>query len=245
MLPQIGFGTYRLKDCTDIVKYAINSGYKLVDTAELYKNEEHVSKALSKDIFLTTKISPKSITKGLIRKSVEERLKLFGKIDLLLLHKPSDNCDKDWEELVELYEENDKILNIGVSNFKIVDLEKIVSSKVQPFCNQIEVTPFLLRDKLVKYCQEKKIKIVAHSSLTKGEKLDNKTLVEIGKKYKKTPAQILLRWGIQKGFTVLPRSSCPKHVKENMNIFDFEINDKDMCLLDSLNEGYSTHPNLI
>lgn len=244
-IPAIGFGTYKLDKniCSSLVKTSVDCGYTLIDTAELYKNEQCVKKVIDEKVMVMTKISHMSIKKGNIKSSFYERLSIFGKIDILLLHCPSFNCKKDWQELCELYKVNkNRIKFIGVSNYKIKHLEQISDCLIQPFCNQIELSPFLTRTKLVNYLIKKNIKIIAHSSLVKGRKFDNKTLISLSKKYSKSPAQILLRWGVDKGYTVLPRSNKYNKIKENINIFDFCLENDDINILDALNENYATHP---
>ena len=148
---------------------------------------------------------------------------------------------KSWS-ILEQFKRQGILKNIGVSNFKICHLEKIKEfSNGEIFTNQIEVSPFLTRTELIGYMNKHKISISAHSSLVKGEKMNNPTLQRISNNYNKSPAQILLKWGIQKGYNVIPRSSNPEHIKENI-MLDFNIEEEDINLLDSLNCDYYTHP---
>lgn len=268
-----GFGTYRLNGSTyDMVSAALKNGYRHFDTATLYRNEKSVGKAINdyisdndckidrEDLFVTTKIPKWGIEKNLIEQCFLESMDSLniGYIDLLLLHCPIDvdidnkgnRIESSWKKMEELYEKfGGKIRNIGVSNYKIEHLERVLRvCKIRPYVNQIEVTPFLTRTSLVEYCEMQKIQIVSHSTLTKGEKLDNEALKEISAKYGKTPAQILLKWARQKNFIVIPRTKNCDHLVENIagftnvdiNISD--ISDLDMKALDGLNETYSTHP---
>ena len=245
-----GIGTYRLNKETayTMVKRALDLGYRHIDTAKLYKNEESVGRAIRdsgvprNDIFLTTKIDMMDIRKLKIIEATERSLSLLGThIDLLLLHKVTDNYVEAWNLLNETHKlMGDRIKNIGVSNFRENEL---ASLDPLPKYNQIELSPFLTRESLVEFCREQDIHVIAHSSLAKGEKFDNPTLNEIAEKYSATPAQIMLSWGYQKNYTIIPRTSCEHHLKENMKII--EITNDDINILDSLDCGYSTHPKLL
>jgi diketogulonate reductase-like aldo/keto reductase len=235
-----------------MVKEAIKLGCTHIDTAQLYKNEDKIGEAIKEvdrsKLFITTKIHFKNIKKGKesIIKSIEESLKNLqtNYIDLVLLHKPILGKNVQAYKILEQYYPH-IIRNIGVSNFKITDLEEILKqTTIKPLCNQIEISPFLSRNDIVEYCSKNNIIIVAHSSLIKGVKFDDITIRKISKKYNKTPAQILLRWGQQKNFVVLPRTSKLNHLIEDFDL-NFTISDSDTIELDSLDENYATHPNLL
>jgi diketogulonate reductase-like aldo/keto reductase len=254
------FGTYRIKgQCAyDTVKHAFSLGYNLVDTAPLYGNEEEVGKAIKdsgkdmKEIKITTKISRDDLSKGTIKESFFRSLKALNVnyIDELILHEPIDHL-KNWQSLCELYNNEGRGLigRIGVSNYNKTHLEDIINSYEKdksklhiPSVNQIEVTPFLMRGDLPDFCKKNNIFVVAHSPLTKGEKLNDSNLVEIAKNCNTTPAKILLTWGIQKGYRVIPRSSNTKHLEENLSNNEIKINNSDIELLDKLDCCYATHP---
>lgn len=228
VLPRFGLGTYRLKNgqCYEIVKQALVDGYQHVDTAQLYKNEDRVGQAIAdsgisrRGIFVTTKVDPYNIRDKRIIESLKDSfLKLqLDYVDLVLLHAPMDDVVEEWRELV-LYQSANRetIRSIGVSNYKIEHLRKIIDAGLpKPVCNQIEVTPFLPRTKLVKYCHDNGIQVVAHSSLTKGEKLEDVTLLEVSADSEMTCAQTLLKWGLQQKMCVIPRTSKMTHLKENL-----------------------------
>lgn len=249
----IGFGTYRLYDDTyESVKYAIQNGYEAIDNAPLYKNQELVGKAVKdcgrsrKNLYITTKISRDQLKTKSIVESIENSLKVMGLdyIDELILHEPIHPLE-NWQILSEYYNTKGKgiIKNIGVSNFNQKHLEEIYTDEKSenPFVNQIEVNPFLARTDLVDFCNKINLKIVAHTPLAKGEKFDNEQLIEIAKKHEVSPAQIMLKWGSEKGFRVIPRSKDDGHIQENLSL-DFEMDDDDMCILDSMDCGYATHP---
>ena len=250
----INFGTYRLneKEINLSLETALSVGYKSIDTACLYKNETFIGNYITKneiprnEIWLTSKLSPKIIPKSEseIIKSILSTLTELNTdyLDLYLIHAPIDaHIIKCWS-ILEQFKREGVFRNIGVSNFKITHLQKITDFSTTPiFTNQIELSPFLTRTDLVTYMKEHNIPISAHSSLTKGEKLSDPTLVQVAKTYRKTPAQILLNWGLQSNYNVLPRSSNPSHIRENINL-NFAICEEDMSILNNLNCNYQTHP---
>jgi len=244
-----GFGTYQIKD-RSIIDSAVRNGYNLLDCAELYKNEDMVIDVIrsypDKQIFVSTKISYISIEKREIEKSFNERLEKFKgiRINLLLLHKPSDDCRRDWSVLCELYSRHrDKIDYIGVSNYDLKHLEQIKGLPI-PFVNQFELNPFNVRMELVDFCRNSGIIIVSHTTLTRTVKFDNPVLISIAGKYRASVAKLLLRWAIQNGYVTIPRSSRLDHLLENIsamsnNFQAFDISTEDMKVLNGdLNEGF-------
>nr|QBK88421.1 MAG: aldo/keto reductase family protein [Mimivirus LCMiAC01] len=273
-VPIIGFGTYRLDNETTykMVKEALKLGYRHIDTAQLYRNEESVGKAINdiindksnnirrEDIFITTKIwlsNIKNGRKGIIKSIMNSLAKLnVSYIDLLLIHKPvNKKVLESWSVLEDIYNGKIKGLNgnikrIGVSNFNIKHLQIIMKSSnkcehrervpVKPYANQVEITPFCKQKEIVDFCEKNNIKIISHSSLTKGHMFHHILLNELEEKYKRSSAQILLKWAILKRYCVLPRTSNKEHLKENFNL-NFCIDSKDIEKLDNINEFYSTH----
>ena len=249
-IPKIGFGTYRLKDdTTNSLLRALTVGYTHIDTAPLYKNEAQVGEAINKSgidrntLFLTTKISRNELKNNSIADSIENSLRVMNQdyIDLVLLHEPIDFL-QNWILLCEYFDNQTqiKVRHIGVSNFNIEQLELITKIKF-PYCNQIELNPFLQRTSLTQYCKKKNILVVAHSPLAKGEKLDNPILKYISEDIKKTPAQIMLKWNYINNNIIIPRSKDQLHILENTSL-DFELSKDNLEKLDSLNCNYSTHP---
>jgi len=243
MIPTIGFGTYRIND-QSVIENAIKCGYNHFDTAELYKNEYIVKQAIDKypdiKIYVTTKISRKSIEMGSegILKSFNERLSIFPYIDILLLHVPSKNCRKDWDQLTELYLQNKhRIGHIGVSNYSIEHLKQLEGSVVKPYCNQIELSPFYTRVDLVNYLRTNNIIVVSHTTLTRTEKFGNQYLICISKKYGVSVASILLQWALQNNYIIIPKANSKEHQIENRHL-DFEIEENDLVLLNNLNENF-------
>lgn len=241
-----GFGTYQIKDPV-IIEEAIKNGYNFFDTAELYRNEKIVINAMKnsdKKLFVSTKISYIAIERGQIEKSFNERLKLFDglKINLLLLHKPSEDCKRDWEILNDLYNQNrDKIGHIGVSNYDIRHLEQLSGLPV-PFVNQIELSPFHTRPDLVDYCRSIGTIIVSHTSLTRNVKTNDSVIMSLANKYKISNAIVMLKWAIQNGYITIPRTSNVNHLVENADVYAtyklFNFSEDEMTLLNNLNEGF-------
>lgn len=242
MLPHIGFGTYKIFDQT-VFENAIKNGYIAFDTAELYKNEQLVKNAIDicsdkKKIYVTSKISKKSILSGKIKESFYERIAIFGYVDLILLHCPTNDCRRDWEILSDIYEKNrDKVGFIGVSNYDIRHMEQIKECKIKPYCNQIELSPFYTRFELVKYLRDASITIVSHTTLTRAEKFDNEKLIEISKKYNTSVANIMLMWAVYYNYIIIPRTKEVDHMIEN-KVYKCILSKDDIEILNSLNENY-------
>ena len=260
IIPSIGIGTYKLDPQTafTIINEGLKLGYSHIDTAQLYKNEESVGKAIKNSgvdrekIFITTKVWITNIKKGKekIIESVKDSLQKLETdyIDLLLVHAPViGEIVNSWAVLEDIYLDKvpgleGRVKRIGVSNYRIGELELLLNKCViKPYANQIEITPFCRRDLLVDFCVDNDIVVIAHTSLTKGNKLDHQLVVDLGKKYGVPSAKILLKWGLQKGYMVLPRTSNLDHLKENLEL-DFNISDEDINMLDKISETYCSLP---
>lgn len=249
---QISFGTYRLGDSTyNALNDALNNGYRSIDTASLYKCEHYIGHFLKEneinrsDIWITSKLNPKIMDKseGEILESIYKTLSDLNTnyLDLFLIHCPTNNNIKCWTILEKLYK-NGTFRHIGVSNFSVDDLEEIKNFSSTPiFTNQIELSPFLKRPIVCEYMKKNNIIISAHSSLAKGEMFDNITIKNIANKYNKTPAQIMLKWGVNNNYYIMPRSSKNNHIIDNLNL-DFELNNFDMEELNNINITHITHP---
>jgi diketogulonate reductase-like aldo/keto reductase len=211
-----------MKKTYDSTLQAINTGYDIIDTAPLYGNLVEVGRAIKDSM---TKLN-------------------VNYIHEILLHEPV-NYKENWKLLSEFYQIDGKNLigSIGVSNFNQNHLQDILDDKttLNPIVNQIEVNPFLTRKTLTELCIYNSIEIVAHSPLAKGELFYKPELKDIANVYNVSPAQSMLKWGIQKGCRVIPRSKDCKHIEENINL-DFTINDRYMTVLNHLDCGYSIHP---
>ena len=248
-IPIIGLGTWALtgNNAYNSVLNALDVGYKLIDTAAMYDNERKIGEAVRdadvsrEDIFITTKVWNSDHGYDKTLKAFERSLKKLNMsyVDLYLIHWPvSGFRNETWKALEKIYEEG-KAKSIGVSNFAISHLNELFgTTSTIPAVNQFEFSPFLYLKELMDFCQSKNIVVEAYCPLTRGQKLDNPQLKILGQKYGKTPAQVLLRWGIQHHVIQIPKSGSKDHIIENIDIFDFELNNEDMKQLDDLNEDF-------
>jgi len=249
-LPYLGLGVYLLSsgyEANEALIYALEIGYRLIDTASYYGNEYDIGKAVRESsipreqIIVTTKLWNSDHGYDNAIKAYNESLKTLGLdyIDLYLIHWPVEGLRQDsWRALEKLYEEG-KCRAIGVSNYTIKHLQELLDqSKTVPAVNQVEFSPFLYQEELLKFCKEHGIQLEAYSPLTRGNKFSHKTVMRLAQKYQKTPAQILLRWALEHGVVVIPKSANEKRIWENANIFNFSLDENDMQLLNNLNENY-------
>jgi len=251
-MPIFGLGLYQTrkgKETQDAVYYALEAGYRLIDTAAMYGNEEDVGEAVRKSglprekIFITTKLWNPDHGYDKALSAFEESRKKLGLyyVDLYLIHWPVEVLRKEsWRALETLLREG-KCRAIGVSNYMIWHLEKLLSnSSMVPAVNQVEFSPYLYQKDLLDFCLNHHIQLEAYSPLTKGYKLHDPKLANIASKYSKSPAQILIRWALQKEVVVIPKSSRKERIYENADVFDFAISPEDIKVLDSFNENLRT-----
>jgi diketogulonate reductase-like aldo/keto reductase len=252
LIPQLGLGVWQISSAktSDVVLAALEANYRHIDTASAYGNEESVGAAIRmsgiprESIFVTTKLwnsdhgNPERALDTSLRK-----LKM-DYVDLYLIHFPVRQRRQSWRALEALRAQG-KTRSIGVSNFTIAHLNELLAeSETAPAVNQVEFHPYLNQQDLLAFCRAKGIVIEAYSPLTHGERLKDPKLVAIAKKYSspkaKSTAQILIRWALQHGLVVIPKSSNRRRIFENADVFDFEISRDDMRLLDSFNENLRT-----
>lgn len=249
-IPQMGFGVFQIRDhdeCKQNVLRALRSGYRHIDTAQLYKNEKAVGEAIQEsgipreEIFLTTKIAPANYGFESTRKAISNSLDNLqvDYIDLMLLHQPYGDYSDAWQTL-EVAVDDEKLRSIGVSNFKIEQVEEILSTaKVKPAVNQVECHPYAQQNELRSYLKGKDIRLEAWYPLGHGDKklLSEPVFTDLAEKYDKSNVQVILRWHIQMGNIIFPKSENPEHIKSDIAIFDFELSQEDMTRIAALNKN--------
>jgi diketogulonate reductase-like aldo/keto reductase len=244
-IPTLGLGVYEIpkNETEGVVRSALDIGYRLIDTAAFYGNEREVGRAIKNsgiprdEIFVTTKLHP-----GRFFGAEEAFHASLGSlaldyIDLYLIHWPFLRVVELWRALEKVYKQG-FARAIGVSNFRIRDLKKINGASVLPMVNQIELHPFLYRKDLISYCASNGIAVEAHSPLTHGKRMNDPRIAAIAASYGRSIAQILIRWSLQHGAVVIPKTTHRRRLEENANVFDFSINPDDMLTLDNLGEDY-------
>jgi diketogulonate reductase-like aldo/keto reductase len=253
-IPVFGLGVFRSpsgKLTRNAVFYALQAGYRHIDTAKIYANERDVGKAIAKsdiprkEIFVTTKLWNDDQGFDSTLKALDESLNKLQMdyVDLFLMHWPVKSLRLESWKAMEQALADGKTRAIGISNFmKRHVVELLDNSKIIPAINQIELSPFnyLFRKDTIDYCLKNDIKTEAYSPLTKGRKLNDPNLVEMANRYRKSTAQILIRWTLEHEFVVIPKSTKEHRIIENANVFDFSISREDMDVLDELNENLVT-----
>ena len=244
-IPMLGFGTWELEGNSAYkpVKWALEEGYRLIDTAAIYNNEEFVGRAIAEskisreELFITSKVWNSDQGYERTLKAFDTSLKKLRLeyLDLYLIHWPIGKNEETWSALESIYREG-KVKAIGVSNFRVNDIKGLLDSHhITPSVNQILMHPlkYKANKDVVEYCQKENIKIEAYSPLIHGYKLDKDIFQEIASEYNKSVPQVLLRWSLQRGFICIPRSSNKDHIKENADVFDFKLSEADMIKLNS------------
>lgn len=252
-IPEIGLGVYKMnagKEMNDAIRYAYQDGYRLFDTAQMYKNEQALGDALKEDqiprenIFLISKVNNCNQGYENTIKSFHESLEKLQTdyLDAFLVHWPGQNKERmldTWKAMETLYEKG-LVKSIGVCNFEICHLSYLLENcKIKPMIDQIEHTPLMHDQDLINFCKENEIQIMAWGPLLRGN-LANDKIEQIAEKYNKTMAQLLLRWNVQQGIIPIPKSKNEERLFQNISIFDFEITKEDMEILNGMNEGHRT-----
>ena len=253
-MPYLGLGTYQSdneQEVVDAVKTALDYGYRHIDTASAYKNEEGVGKGIQesdvdrKDIFVVSKVWNADQGYESTIKAFDESLERLGLsyLDLYLIHWPvQGKYIETWKALEYLYGQN-KIRAIGVSNFLRHHLEDILANgDIVPMVNQMEFHPHLVQQDLIDFCNKNTIQYESWSPFMQGKLFDLNTFNNLAKKYGKSVAQVILRWNLQKGVVAIPKSVHAKRIKSNADIFDFELTKEDIAYLDSFENGQRTGP---
>ena len=261
-MPMLGYGAFLVKDgseCVEVIKCALESGYRHIDTAAAYKNEDSVGAAIKEsgipreEIFITTKLPNPAQRNSEVQQSFALSLEKLGTdyVDLYIIHWPvKEHFVDSWLELEKIYKSG-RARAIGVSNFNehhLEDIKKIWS--VVPALNQIELHPRLTQKPLIKFCRDLGVTVESWSPLgghwdsggLKDNLLDNEVLLSIGRKYGKTPAQVILRWNIELGIVAIPKSVTPERIKQNIAIFDFGLTADEVLAIDGLNKNQRGGP---
>jgi len=250
-VPALGLGTYKLvgEAAYAPVRAALGCGYRHIDTASFYENEEAVGRAVREsgvpreEVFITSKVWN-------TEQGFEETLNAFDRtlqrlgmdyLDLYLVHWPVPGKRLEtYRALERLYEEG-RVRAIGVSNFTVRHLEELYGAcQVMPAVNQVEMSPFLYQRELLEHCRGRNVLVTAFSPLARGQALGDPVLAEVAARHRRSPAQVMIRWCLQKGMAVIPRSADPAHIKENADVFDFSLDEEDMARLDLLHTGLRT-----
>ena len=256
-IPQFGFGVFQIKpdDTAKAVTEALEAGYRHIDTAEMYGNEKEVGTAIAKsgldraDVYVTSKLNNGFHRPDDARRAFAGSLEALGfdYLDLFLIHWPlptryGGDYVSTWQTLEEFYHDG-RARSIGVSNFQPHHLRRLHGEcEITPAINQIECHPYLTQDDVRAFCAEYQIAIEAWSPLAQGLVLDDPTIVSIAKAVGKTPAQVVLRWHIERGDIVFPKSVTPARIAENIDIFGFELSGEDVEAITALNKNHRTGP---
>ena len=253
-LPQLGLGVYKVDNelAAPLVSHALNNGYRLIDTASMYENEVGVGQGIRdsgvprEEVLVATKFWMDDLGFENTLKAFDKSLKLLGLdyLDLYLIHWPAPKRGllyvDSWKAMEKLKNEG-LIRSIGVCNFHTHHIDEILKvAEHKPVLNQVELHPWLTQDKVLEYDTSHKIITQAWSPLARGKILEEEMLATVGSKYEKSVAQVVLRWHIQRGVAVIPKSNSKDRIVENMNVFDFELSGEEMAAISALNSGFRT-----
>ncbi|OZG48600.1 aldo/keto reductase [Bombiscardovia coagulans] len=250
-IPQLGLGVFQTQEgdeTVNAVRWALQAGYRHIDTAKVYGNESSVGKGIAqsgiprRDVFVTTKLWNEDIRSGRTRQAFEESLDRLNTdyIDLYLIHWPTEGWQKAWEDMEELYQDR-RVRAIGVCNFEQHHLDELHAlSSLKPAVNQIESSPIFVNQALIDYCQgELRTDVEVWSPLggSGTHLLSNAELTAIGNKYGKSPAQVVIRWQLQRGVIVIPKSIHQDRIVQNLDVCDFELTEEQMMTISAMDTG--------
>jgi 2,5-diketo-D-gluconate reductase A len=251
-IPQLGFGVFQIppEETAEAVRHALDAGYRHIDTAEMYGNEKEVGEAISAsaldrdDVFVTSKLNNGEHRPDDARRAFDGTLSALGfdHVDLFLIHWPlptmyGGDYVSTWRTLEE-FKADGRASSIGVSNFQVAHLERLAAeTDTVPAVNQIELHPYFQNEEVRRYGESHGIATEAWSPIAQGDVLDDPVITEIAEKTGRTPAQVVLRWHIQRRSIVFPKSVTPERITENFELFDFELDQDDMTRIDSLDRG--------
>jgi diketogulonate reductase-like aldo/keto reductase len=247
-IPLLGLGVWQMRnrrECEQAVSWALELGYRHIDTAQEYGNEESVGRALRDsglprgDVFVTTKFYPGSKDPEAEAERSLERLGL-DRIDLYIIHWPQGGPTWAWPGMERAHERG-YARSIGISNFSVGELDELLAvAEIPPVLNQVQFSPFKYRRKLLEACEQRNVALEAYSPLGTGRYLSDGRVREIAGRVGRTPAQVLLRWCVQRGLVTIPKSTHRERIEENAEIFDFTLTDDDVAALDALDETGGT-----
>lgn len=251
-LPVLGFGTYKIPDGQPVIEavtHAMEAGYRYIDTASFYGNEHGIGQALkavgtvAEDVLIATKVWNSEQGYRETHQGFEESRDKLGRIDIYLIHWPVKERFVDtWKAMEEIHAQG-LVKAIGVCNFQIHHMETLLAqSRIKPMINQIEMHPHLVQEKLAHWCREQEILVQAWRPLMNGEVNSLPVLQELAQNYRKTPAQVALRWLIQKGAMPLPKSVTPSRITENIDVLDFELSREEVYQVDACNQDRRLGP---
>lgn len=257
-MPWLGLGVFQVEEGSELIqaiKSAIAHGYRSIDTAAIYQNETGVGQAIKEalqdnnlsreELFVTSKVWTADMGYEETIAAYETSLAKLGLeyLDLYLIHWPVKGKYKEtWRALETLYKEG-RVKAIGVSNFQIHHLEDVMKdAEIKPMVNQVELHPYLSQQALLSFCKEQGIQLEAWSPLMQGQLLDQPVLKQIAAKYGKSVAQVIIRWDLQRGIITIPKSTKEHRIIENVDVFDFQLTEEDMTLINSLNQDQRVGP---
>jgi diketogulonate reductase-like aldo/keto reductase len=247
-MPLLGLGVWQVPDgerTENAVRWALEAGYGHVDTAQVYGNEASVGRAIHTsgvdraDVFVTTKLSPQTRNPA---RAIEESLGRLrvDRVDLFLIHWPSSRSAEQWSALERAYDQG-LARAIGVSNYGPRELDATVNrGRIRPVVDQVQFSPFQFRRALLEHCQGLQITLEAYSPLTRGQSLEHPTITRLAREYDRTPAQVMLRWAIEREIAVIPKSTHRDRIVENAEIFDFQLASEAIAALDALDQTGGT-----